>query len=207
MIGPVGRNTLRCEDRLDGRHDYTFGRYMGRGRARLNFSLYSQHAESVVLLLFAEDDPARPLLEYRLDPRVNKTWNVWHCRFTGQADAAALLRLPNRRASPRRSREVARLRPGEGPAGPLCEGGILPARVRPRGRPATGPEPGRGASGRPARARAGVRLGRRPAAAPRAGHRGHLRDARPRVHDEPDQRGRARHDGGRSPASSTRSPT
>ena len=53
-----------------------------------NFSLYSQHAESVVLLLFAEDDPAHPLLEYRLDPRVNKTWNVWHCRLAGEAESA-----------------------------------------------------------------------------------------------------------------------
>jgi glycogen operon protein len=48
-----------------------------------NFSLYAQHAESVVLLLFAEDDLARPILEFRLDPRVNKTWNVWHCRLDG----------------------------------------------------------------------------------------------------------------------------
>jgi glycogen operon protein len=48
-----------------------------------NFSLYAQHAESVVLLLFAEGDHARPLLEYRLDPRVNKTWNIWHCRLAG----------------------------------------------------------------------------------------------------------------------------
>jgi glycogen operon protein len=53
-----------------------------------NFSLYSQHAESVVLLLFAEDDPAHPLLEYPLDPRVNKTWNVWHCRLAGAAESA-----------------------------------------------------------------------------------------------------------------------
>src|SRR5690348_2272028 len=49
-----------------------------------NFSLYAQHAESVVLLLFDEDDPAHPFLEYRLDPRVNKTWNVWHCRLGGR---------------------------------------------------------------------------------------------------------------------------
>jgi glycogen operon protein len=48
-----------------------------------NFSLYSQHAESVVLLIFGEHDLAHPLLEYRLDPRVNKTWNVWHCRLAG----------------------------------------------------------------------------------------------------------------------------
>ncbi len=53
-----------------------------------NFSLYAQHAESVVLLLFAEDDLARPLLEYRLDPRINKTWNVWHCRLGGEAEKA-----------------------------------------------------------------------------------------------------------------------
>ena len=38
-----------------------------------NFSLYAKHAESVVLLLFAEDDLDRPLLEFCLDPRVNKT--------------------------------------------------------------------------------------------------------------------------------------
>jgi glycogen operon protein len=50
-----------------------------------NFSLYAQHAESIVLLLFAEDDVAVPLLEHRLDPRVNKTWNLWHCRLGGGA--------------------------------------------------------------------------------------------------------------------------
>ena len=46
-----------------------------------NFSLYSEHAERVTLLLFGEDDPAQPLLEHRLDPRVNKTWHIWHCRL------------------------------------------------------------------------------------------------------------------------------
>jgi pullulanase/glycogen debranching enzyme len=46
-----------------------------------NFSLCSEHAERVTLLLFGEDDPAQPLLEHRLDPRVNKTWHVWHCRL------------------------------------------------------------------------------------------------------------------------------
>jgi glycogen operon protein len=48
-----------------------------------NFSLYAQHAESVVVLLFSENDLAHPLLEYRLDPRKNKTWMVWHCRLAG----------------------------------------------------------------------------------------------------------------------------
>ena len=46
-----------------------------------NFSIYSEHAERVTLLLFDEDDPAVPLLEHRLDPWVNKTWHVWHCRL------------------------------------------------------------------------------------------------------------------------------
>src|SRR5262245_60826498 len=32
-----------------------------------NFSLYAQHAESVVLLLFSEDDLEQPLFEHRLD--------------------------------------------------------------------------------------------------------------------------------------------
>jgi len=44
-----------------------------------NFSLHTKHAESVLLLLFSEDDIDRRLLEFRLDPRVNKTWVMWHC--------------------------------------------------------------------------------------------------------------------------------
>jgi glycogen operon protein len=50
-----------------------------------NFSLYAHHAESVVLLLFSEDDVATPLVEHRLDPRVNRIWNLWHCRLGGRA--------------------------------------------------------------------------------------------------------------------------
>jgi glycogen operon protein len=53
-----------------------------------NFSLYTQHAESVVLLLVSEEEPSRPLLEYRLDPLVNKTWNIWHCRLSDEAEGA-----------------------------------------------------------------------------------------------------------------------
>jgi glycogen operon protein len=53
-----------------------------------NFSLYAQHAESVVLLLFSEDDLTRSLLEFRLDPRENKTWRVWHCRLGGDIGEA-----------------------------------------------------------------------------------------------------------------------
>ena len=93
-----------------------------------NFSLYAQHAESVVLLLFAEDDPAQPLLEYRLDPRVNKTWNVWHCRLAVRVPEDAryyAYRIDGPR--PDGPGNVARLRPGESSARPACEGGLLPA--------------------------------------------------------------------------------
>jgi glycogen operon protein len=48
-----------------------------------NFSLYSQNAEGVVVLLFGDDDFTHPVLEYRLDPHINKTWMVWHCRLSG----------------------------------------------------------------------------------------------------------------------------
>jgi hypothetical protein len=46
-----------------------------------NFTLHSRHAERVTLLLFGEADPARPLVTLDLDPRVHKTWDVWHCRL------------------------------------------------------------------------------------------------------------------------------
>lgn len=50
-----------------------------------NFSLYSRHAERVRLLLFREDDLARPVVAVEIDPRRNKTWDLWHYRL-GEAD-------------------------------------------------------------------------------------------------------------------------
>ncbi|HEY2157633.1 MAG TPA: hypothetical protein VGH33_18535, partial [Isosphaeraceae bacterium] len=50
-----------------------------------NFSLYSRHAERVRLLLFGEADLARPVVVIDIDPRRNKTWDLWHCR-PGEAD-------------------------------------------------------------------------------------------------------------------------
>jgi len=45
-----------------------------------NFALYSKHATSVRLLLFADDDLERPRVELALDPLINKSGRVWHCR-------------------------------------------------------------------------------------------------------------------------------
>ena len=69
-----------------------------------------------------------------------------------------------------------------------------------------GPNAGMAPLGVLPRRRAGVRLGRRPAPAPRVGH-GHLRDARPRLHAEPDERRLARGSGGPTPAWPRRCPT
>ena len=45
-----------------------------------NFALYSKHATSVRLLLFADDDLATPRVEVALEPLVNKSGRVWHAR-------------------------------------------------------------------------------------------------------------------------------
>jgi isoamylase len=44
-----------------------------------NFALYSRHATSVTLLLYAEDDFVTPVYQLRLDPHTNKTQALWHC--------------------------------------------------------------------------------------------------------------------------------
>ena len=49
-----------------------------------NFALYSKHATSVALLLFAPDDASTPVLRVDLDYRVNKSGRIWHCRPSPQ---------------------------------------------------------------------------------------------------------------------------
>ena len=44
-----------------------------------NFALYSRRATGVTLLLYGPDDPVRPILEQRLNPRLNKSGRIWHC--------------------------------------------------------------------------------------------------------------------------------
>ena len=170
-----------------------------------NFSLYSRHAERVRLLLFGEDDLARPVVVHDIDPRRNKTWDLWHCRL-GEADLRGARYYAYSVDGPRCRPGPPRVRPGQGPPRPLREGGLLPAVVRPRGGPASGPQRRDGPPGRPAPPRAGVRLGGRPAPAPRLGH-GHLRDARARLHAEPDERASRPRRGAPTPAWPRRFPT
>lgn len=53
--------------------------WIDQGRA-CNFAIYSEHATGVILLLYAEKDTERPVLQYPLDYLKNKTGHVWHCR-------------------------------------------------------------------------------------------------------------------------------
>src|SRR5579863_1112872 len=44
-----------------------------------NFALYSRRATGATLLLYSSADPVKPLFEYRLDVRANKSGRIWHC--------------------------------------------------------------------------------------------------------------------------------
>jgi glycogen operon protein len=44
-----------------------------------NFAVYSKHATSVRLLLF-DDDPTTPRSDIELEPLINKSGRIWHCR-------------------------------------------------------------------------------------------------------------------------------
>jgi isoamylase len=56
-----------------------------------NFSLYSRHATGVTLLCYTEEDPARPVLEFRFQHPAHKTGNVWHCRIPASELSGATL--------------------------------------------------------------------------------------------------------------------
>ena len=46
-----------------------------------NFAVYSEHAESVTLLLYSATDLVNPVFTYRFDFLRNKSGRVWHCRI------------------------------------------------------------------------------------------------------------------------------
>jgi glycogen operon protein len=50
-----------------------------------NFAVYSEHAEQVTLLLYAESDLAVPILTQQLDHLRNKSGPIWHCRIQATA--------------------------------------------------------------------------------------------------------------------------
>lgn len=46
-----------------------------------NFAVYSEHAESVTLLLHSPNDLANPILTFKFDSLRNKSGRIWHCRI------------------------------------------------------------------------------------------------------------------------------
>ena len=46
-----------------------------------NFAVYSEHAESVTLLLYSADDLANPILTFQFDFLHHKSGRIWHCRI------------------------------------------------------------------------------------------------------------------------------
>lgn len=51
----------------------------------VNFAVISRHATSAWLVLFEEDEPVESLI-LRLDPKFNRTGDVWHVRIEGLPD-------------------------------------------------------------------------------------------------------------------------
>src|SRR5215510_5151092 len=51
-------------------------------RDGINFSIVSRYATSVTLLVFARGED-NPILEFRIDPRLGRTGEVWHCFVNG----------------------------------------------------------------------------------------------------------------------------
>jgi len=49
----------------------------------VNFALFSEHATSVELLLFAEHDDPEPVQTILLDPVINRTFHFWHVYVVG----------------------------------------------------------------------------------------------------------------------------
>jgi isoamylase len=64
-----------------------FGATWIESERAFNFALYSRDATTVTLLLYAAADLVHPCLRLPLDPLVNKSGRVWHCRVP-EADAA-----------------------------------------------------------------------------------------------------------------------
>ncbi len=49
----------------------------------VNFSIFSEHATAIALLLFENHDDLKPIQVIDLDPRVNKTYHFWHVYLRG----------------------------------------------------------------------------------------------------------------------------
>ncbi|MDR2792512.1 MAG: glycogen debranching protein GlgX [Treponema sp.] len=49
----------------------------------VNFSVFSRHAKAITLLLFEDDSSDSAHISFPLDPKENRTGDVWHCHIPG----------------------------------------------------------------------------------------------------------------------------
>jgi len=69
----------------------------GRG---VNFSLFSRHAQEVSLILFKNAEKNSPHKIVALDPKKNKSGDIWHCHINGLAEGTCYLYKVNGPYSP-----------------------------------------------------------------------------------------------------------
>ncbi len=148
-------------------------------RDGVNFAVFSRHATAVTLVLFVPGE-TDPTLEIPLDPRYNRTGDVWHALIAGIGPGVEYAYRADR--SPNFESRIHRFDPtsllldpyGTGVAGleAVGRGRRLPA-LRTPGLPAV------------ARRRRGVRLGPRAAPQHPAPRHRHLRGPRARLHAQP----------------------
>jgi len=61
------------------------------GPEGINFAVFSRNAESMTLCLFASAEDGEETFQYRLDPRLNRTGDIWHVLVVGLAAGALYL--------------------------------------------------------------------------------------------------------------------
>jgi isoamylase len=53
------------------------------GLSGINFAIFSRNASALILEIYAAPTDAAPIFSYRLDPRLNKTGDIWHVLVVG----------------------------------------------------------------------------------------------------------------------------
>jgi glycogen operon protein len=62
-----------------------------RTETGVNFAVFSRHALAITLILFETHELDSPRTEIRLDPKRNKTGDIWHCHVRGLGTGACYL--------------------------------------------------------------------------------------------------------------------
>ncbi len=90
--------------------------------AGVNFSIFSEHATSVQLLLFADHDAPLPAHVIDLDPEVNHSFHFWHLHVSGSgAGQVYAYRMHSPKAT---SRRCCRLNPHKVLIAPYALGNV-----------------------------------------------------------------------------------